>query len=241
MAMRWPASSGGTTGGATSAKSTGAAGRRGGGGQGIGQLVEACFQIVDLGCLEQAEVAFRQAVGAFRQGAEPAHAGRQAGVQHLGMARAADAVGEHAGEGQAGPVAGQAVGDGAEGLGHGAGVDQGHDRNGEALGDVGGRRRAVEQAHDAFDQDQVGFAGRAGQAPARVGLAAHAEVEVLAGPAAGDGVNLRIEKIGAALEDGDAPPLAGMQAGQRRGDGGLALAGGGGGDEQGGTGRHGLP
>jgi hypothetical protein len=153
----------------------------GAGGQRIGQAVEAFAEIGDLGGLEQAEMAFRQAVAAFRQGAEPAHAGRQAAAQEFGVARAGDTVGEHAGKRQAGPVGGQAVGDGAEGLGHGAGVDQGHDRNAEAHGNVGGRRFAVEQAHHAFDQDQVGIGGGAGQPPAGIGLAAHAEVEVLAG------------------------------------------------------------
>ena len=54
-------------------------------------------------------MAFRQAVAAFRQGAEPAHAGRQAAAQEFGVARAGDTVGEHAGKRQAGPVGGQAV------------------------------------------------------------------------------------------------------------------------------------
>lgn len=97
------------------------------------------------------------------------------------MARAGDSVGEHAGKRQAGPVGGQAVGDSTEGLGYGAGVDQGHDRNAEAFGNIGGRRFAVEQAHHAFDQNQLGIGGGAGQTPAGIGLTAHAEVEVLAG------------------------------------------------------------
>jgi hypothetical protein len=155
-----------------------------------------------------------------------------------GRAFAADPVGQHAGKGQFGAIAGQPVGDGAESLRHGAGVDHRHHRDVEAAGEVGGRRAAVEEAHDAFDQDQVGILRGAGQSPARVILAAHAEIEILAGAAAGHGVNLRVEEIRATLEDGDAPALPGMQAGEGGGDGGLALAGGRGGNQQGGAGGH---
>jgi hypothetical protein len=59
----------------------------------------------------------------------------------------------------------------------------------------------VEQAHDTFDQDQVGRFRCPGQAPARIVFATHAEIEVLAGTAAGEGVNLRVEKIRAAFEN----------------------------------------
>ena len=182
---------------------------------------------------------FRQAVFTFRQGAEPAHALRQAFPQHICVARAADTVGEDAGKGQAGSVSGKAMSYGAEGLCHLAGIDQCHDRDAEADGDIGGGRLAVEQAHDALDQDQVALRGSPGQPPARIGFAAHAEIEVLTGAAGCEGVDLRIEKVRAAFEDGDAPALSRVQAGEGGGDGGLALAGGGGSDEKGGAGGHG--
>ena len=64
---------------------------------------------------------------------------------------------------------------------------------------------AVEEAHDAFDQDQVGIGARRGQPPARVVLAAHPQVDVLAGVAAGNGMDLRSMKSGP-LEDAHPRP-----------------------------------
>ncbi len=122
--------------------------------------------------------------------------------------RAADPVRQYAGKGQPGAVGRQSVRDGAEGLRHRPRVDQRQNGNAEQAGDVGGRWIAVEQPHDALDQDQVGIGSGARQADARVVLAAHAEVEVVARASAGDGVDLRVEEIGAALEDGDASSLA---------------------------------
>jgi hypothetical protein len=78
----------------------------------------------------------------------------------------------------------EAPGHGAEAAGHGAGIEHQQHRHAEATRQFGGRGFAVVQAHHAFDQDQVGIARRARQAPARIGLAAHAEVDVLAGAAA---------------------------------------------------------
>jgi hypothetical protein len=46
-------------------------------------------------------------------------------------------------------------------------------------------------------------------------------------------MDLRVEKIRPALEDTHLAPLAGVQAGEGGGDGGLALAGSHGGNEQG--------
>jgi hypothetical protein len=205
----------------------------------IGQAVEAAFQIVDFRRLQQAEVAFWQGgVRVARQGTEPAHTGRQAVTGHRGVAFAADPIGQHAGKGQAGAIGGEAVGDGAESLGHRPGIDHCHHRNVEATGDIGSRRRTVEQPHDAFEQNQVGIFGRASQPPARIFLAAHAEIKVLAGATTGDGVNLRIKKIRAAFENGDAPALASVQPGQCGGHGGFALTGGRRGNQEGGTGGH---
>jgi hypothetical protein len=118
------------------------------------------------------------------------------------------------------------------------GIDHCHHRNVEATGDIGSRRRTVEQPHDAFEQNQIGIFGRASQPPARIFLAAHAEIEVLARATTGDGVNLRIKKIRAAFENGDAPALASVQPGQCGGHGGFALTGGRRGNQEGGTGGH---
>jgi hypothetical protein len=57
-----------------------------------------------------------------------------------------------------------------------------------------------------------------------IGLARHPEVDLVNGIATGELVPERIEEVRAALEDPHPPPLARMQARQRRGDGGLALA-----------------
>jgi hypothetical protein len=51
--------------------------------QGIGQGIETRGKVGDFGRLKQTEVAFGQAAVALRQGAEPAHAGRQAIAQQL--------------------------------------------------------------------------------------------------------------------------------------------------------------
>ena len=77
--------------------------RRTGALQVIGEAVEPRAEILDLRRLQEAEVALGQRrIGIAHHRAEPAHARRQRLAQHVGVARAADVVGEHAGEGQAG-------------------------------------------------------------------------------------------------------------------------------------------
>ena len=174
---------------------------------------------------EEAEVALRQRrLRIAQQRAVPAHARRQRGAQHRHMRRAPGPVGQHAGERQAGPIARQAVGHRAEGLGHGPGVDDRHDRNAEERRDIRARRAAVEQAHDALDDDEIGFVRRGGQAPARIGLTAHAQVEVVHRRAARDRMDLRIEKIRPALEHPHPLSAPGEEARHRRDHGGLALS-----------------
>ena len=85
-------------------------------------------------------------------------------------------------------------------------------------------RLTVEEAHDAFDEDQIVFLRGLGQAGADVVLAADPEIEVVAGLATGHGVNLRVEKVRAALEDAHLAAEPGVQSRQRGDDGGLALA-----------------
>ena len=100
---------------------------------------------------------------------------------------------------------------------------------------------SVVKPHDTLDEDQVGMASGFGQAPGDVVFAAHPQIDVLARHAAGDGVDLRVEKIRAALEDANAAAEPGMQSRQRGDHGGLALAGSRRGDEEkAGAGRHGY-
>ena len=141
---------------------------------------------------------------------------RHAPAQHFRVVVAADAIGEGAVERQLRPVVLEAVGDGAEGAGHGRGVDHGHHRQLEADGESARGRLAVEQTHDAFDEDEVGLARCTREAPGRVCFAAHPEIEILAGRAAGDVVDHRVDEVGAALEHAHAASLPRVQARQRR-------------------------
>ena len=193
---------------------------------------------------QQAQVAFRH--GGLRvpgQVAVPGHVAFIHGVAaELGVIIAAHPVGQHGGDRGAAiplfPVVLETKGHGAEGAGHGRGIQHQQHRQAEQLGQGGGGRFAVVEAHHPFHQDQVVLRCRLGQAPAGISLAAEAKVDVVAGLAAGHLVNLGVEKVGAALEDLDPPPLAGVEPGQGGDHGGLALAGGGGGDEEGGCGRN---
>jgi hypothetical protein len=213
-------------------RTVGGAGAR----QVVGEAIQAGVQIGDLGGLQQAQVALGQrGVGIPRQGAIPGDAGAQAVLQQAGVAFAAHMVGEHAREGQVRLPGGEAMDQRAEGLGHGLGVDHGHHRHAEEAGDVGPGGAAVKQAHHPLDEDQVGPERRGVQAPGGVGGAAHAQVQVVDRCPAGHRVDLRVEEVRPALEDGHTAPLAGVQAGQGGGDGGLALAGSRRGNKQGGA------
>ena len=132
------------------------------------------------------------------------------------------------------------MGNCAKGLGHRPGVDHCQHRDVEAAGDVGGGGCAVKQTHDAFDDDQIRVGCSAGESPACIFFAAHAEVEVLAGAATGDRVDLWVKKVWAAFENGHPATLPGVQTGQGGGNGSFALSGGGGGNEYGGAVGHGF-
>ena len=203
------------------------------GAQGSGGGLDAFGQIVYFRSLHQPQVTRRQPVlPAARQCATPSHACGQAFLQHLRMARAADTVGQHAGQAQAGTVGGQPVRHGAEGLRHGRRIDHHQQRQIESQGQIGARRRAVVQAHHAFDQYHVGLLGRAVEQLRTVRLATHPQVELLYRRAAGALEDHRIEKVGAGLEHAHTPPLAAMPVCQGSGDCGLALPRGRGRDHQ---------
>jgi len=148
------------------------------------------------------------------------------------MALAADLVGEHGGNLHIGSIARQALHQRAEGLRHGRPVDHGQHRHAEARGQIGGGRAAVEQAHYALDQDQIGIARGIVQKLAATILADHEQIELVDGRSAGTLQDHRIEEVGPALEDAHASPGIAMTPGERRGDESLALAGGWRGDHQ---------
>jgi hypothetical protein len=80
----------------------------------------------------------------------------QAIAQHVGMARAAHAVGQHTRPRAGRGGSAQAKGQRAKGARHGRGIDHRQHRHAKALGQVGRAGVAVEQAHHAFDEDEVG-------------------------------------------------------------------------------------
>ncbi|MNF76667.1 hypothetical protein D3C84_587870 [compost metagenome] len=221
------------------------------GGQGIGGGIQAGIQVCQFLGLDQAEVTARQLhFGTARQRAVPADPVRQAAADQVAVALAAHPVAEDTGKGQVRLVSGQAHGQGAEGLGHGGAIDHAQHRHAEAPSQIGGRGRTVEQAHHTLDEDQVGLPRRLPQQAAALGLAHHPQVQLVDRRAGGAGQDHRVEKVRPALEYPHPLALASVQAGERGGDGGLALAGGRGGDEQRGAGaglgdgikvRHWLP
>ena len=117
------------------------------------------------------------------------------------------------------------MGQRAESLGHGRTVDHPQHRHAEVTRQVGRRGLAVEQAHHPFDQDQVGLASSLPKQSATFRLTDHGQIELVHRRATGMSMDHRVEKIRAALEHPHPPPLTRMQARQRGGDGGFALAG----------------
>ena len=131
----------------------------------------------------------------------------------------------------------QAPGQRAKGARHGARVNHRQHRQAKALRQVGRAGLAVKQAHDPFDNDEIGVPRRMVQALRAIGLAGHPQVELVHRCAAGQGQPVGVQKIRPALEHTHPPPLPRMQPRQRAGHGGLALAGGRGSNKNGGDGR----
>jgi len=133
---------------------------------------------------------------------------------------------------------------GAEGLRHGRAIDDRQHRHAEAPRQIGRRGRAIEQAHHAFDQDQVGLARRFPEQASRLLFADHPQIELIDRLATGTREDHRVEKVRPALEHPHALALPRMQPGQSGSDCGLALAGSRCGDQQRravSTGHRGLP
>jgi hypothetical protein len=142
------------------------------------------------------------------------------------MVRRGHAVGQHAGPAQAGLVMLQAVGQRPESARHGRGIDHGQHGQTQQLRQIARAEVAVEQAHHAFDKNQVGLLGRLMQALAHIRLARHPQIHRMHGRTAGQLVPVGVQKIRPALEHAHLASLARMQPSQGSRHGGLALAGG---------------
>ena len=204
--------------------------------QRIGGGIQALPAVGQLVRRHQAQVPFGQqgpcdpgsarigAGGHPHQRAQPVAGCAQARPQHVGVARAAHAIGQHTRPGQARAVVLQAKRQRTKGARHGRRIHHRQHGHAEALGQVGGAGVAIEQAHHTFYQDEVGFLRRRMQALGAVGLAGHPQVELVHGRTAGKLVPVRVEKIRPALEDAHLQALARVQPRQGGSHRGLALA-----------------
>ncbi len=141
------------------------------------------------------------------------------------MAQGADAIGQHAGERQVGLIARQPQGQSAERLGHGGAIDHAQHRYTEVPRQVSAGRRAVEQAHHAFDEDQVSLPRCLPEQAAAFLLAHHPHVQLVHRRATGTLVDHRVEKVRPAFEHAHLASQVAVQTGERGGDRGFALAG----------------
>ncbi len=156
--------------------------------------------------LDEAEVAgweFQRPVGANH--AEEAVA--EGGGHDFGVAVAGDAVGDDAGQGDVGPIGGKAMDQCGQGLGLVAGIDDENHRQAESRRQIGRRTRgamgAIEEAHDALDDDEVGIAAGRLEEGGTARLAHGPGIEIGAGPARGMGMKARVDVVGADLGRGD--------------------------------------
>ena len=201
----------------------------------IGRGVQPSQRIRQFVCRHQAQVALGQqgcglsrrhriGQGHARQGAQPVGRLTQPALQHLGMALTRHAVGQNACPGQVRLVMPQAIRQRAKGAGHGRRIDNRQHRHAKVPRQIGRAGFAIEQAHDTFDENQVGVLRRSVQARGAILGAVDPQIKRMHGRAAGELMPVRIEKIRPALEDAHAPALPGVQARQGRYHRGLALA-----------------
>ena len=131
--------------------------------------------------------------------------------QHGSVALAADAVEDDASDAHLRPVAGEAVHEGRRARPLAADVDHQHHRPAGDRRQVGGGAGlgppvgecAVEQAHDALAEHQLGALGRFGH-QRRQGLVSHGPgVEIDAAAATGGGVEGRVDVVRPRLGGGD--------------------------------------
>ena len=103
----------------------------------------------------------------------------QTALQHRGVARARHPIGQHPGPGQIRLVMLHAKRQGPESAHHGRSIDHGQHRQLKTPGQIGGTGFAIEQAHDALHQYQIGNVGGSGQSGTAVGLTIHPQIEVV--------------------------------------------------------------
>jgi len=108
------------------------------------------------------------------------------------MARTRHAVGQHAGPGHLIAVVLQTKGQRTKSTGHGRGIHHSQNMKAKALRQIGRAGLTVEQAHDAFHQNQIRVLRSRMQARAAVGLARHPQIELVHRRAAGQGVPIRV-------------------------------------------------
>jgi len=161
-----------------------------------GQGVEPCVQVGHLCGLHQSQVATWQrcpVVAKYRT--QPGAVVRQRLDQQIRMVTACHAIGDYTRPGQFPPVVDQTVRHRAEGAGHRTGIDNGGQRNAECLRQISTARVAVEQAHHALDQDQIGGSRGFVQQRTTFPQAGHPQIQLVDRVPAGALQDHRIEKV----------------------------------------------
>ena len=182
----------------------------------VGEPIETARQVVMLGGLDKAEVPLGQADGVVaRQRAHDRHAELRDRIGHQqAMAVAADAVEHDARDTDVGIVRTEAPHHRRRGLRLRRYVEHEQHRKSKSGGEIGGRagaatrtRHAVEQPHDAFDDQQLAMSRGFGQQPVEERRRHRPGIEIESAGAGGRGMKGRIDVIGAGLggAHGDAP------------------------------------
>ena len=210
----------------------------------VGQAVQGLVvQAALIGGDKSQVAAFERRQGPARHGAQERR--QPGGGERLGqpgmVARRAGLVGDHAGQPHLRLELGESLDRGRQAAGGAVGRDRQHDRGRQQQGDLGRApfqcrgRRAVEQAHDAFDHGQIGLRSGLGEELPHVVGRGHPGVKVVAGSAGGPRQVGGIEEIGADLEGLHPQPLLPQGANDSQRQRGLADATAGGGDDDSGA------
>ena len=159
------------------------------------------------------------------------------GGEHPAMTLRGDVVQDDAGHMHILAEIPEAFCDGGHGLALTGAIKHQHHGQAEHGRQIGGGARAlgraVEKAHDAFDDEQLGVPRGGAQMAGQAGAAHGPGIEIEAGAARGGGVKGRVDVIGPHLGGGDHDAALTHQRQQREGDQRLAAVGGRSGDEQG--------
>ena len=182
----------------------------------VGEPIETARQVVMLGGLNKAEVPLGQTDGVVaRQRAHDRHAELRDRIGHQqAMAVAADAVEHDTRDTDVGIVRTEAPHHRRRGLRLRRYVEHEQHRKSKPGGEIGGRsgattrtRHAVEQPHDAFDDQQFAMSRGFGQQPVQERRRHRPGIEIESAGTGGRGMKCRIDVIGAGLggAHGDAP------------------------------------